>query len=85
LSLLHCAPGFAGAAIATLAMAIGARTAVFSVINVALLRRLPFEDPDRLVLLWGVENSSLADRSQVSSTDARDWAQRSQSFEALAV
>jgi putative ABC transport system permease protein len=84
LRVLHRAPGFAIAAIATLALTIGASTAIFSVVNAVLLRRLPFKDPENLVLLWGTENSQFADRSQVSATDAQDWAQKSHSFEALA-
>ena len=84
LRMLHRAPGLAIAAIATLALTIGASTAIFSVVNAVLLRRLPFKDPEHLVLLWGTENSQFADRSQVSATDAEDWAQKSHSFEALA-
>jgi putative ABC transport system permease protein len=50
--LLLRAPGFAALAISALAIGIGANAAVFSVVNAVLLKRLPFEDPDRLALVW---------------------------------
>jgi hypothetical protein len=50
---LRRTPGFAVAAILTLALGIGLSTAVFTIANALLLRRLPVRDQDRIVLLWG--------------------------------
>src|SRR5687767_12259266 len=48
------APGFFAAAIFTMALGIGATTAVFAVVNAVLLRPLPYKDPSRVMLLWAV-------------------------------
>src|SRR5262245_24036582 len=75
-------PGFTLVAILTLALGIGATTAIFSVINAVLLRPLPFADPDRLVTIS--ETHPEAPRLQVATPDFEDWQQQARSFEGLA-
>ena len=86
--MLRNSPGFAAVAILTLALGIGANTAIFSVLDGVLLRSLPYPDPAHIILVWGVEinpdSGTRDDRSQVSATDAMDWRKQNTVFEDLA-
>ena len=76
-------PGFALIAVVTLALGIGANTAIFTVVNAALLRGLPYREPDRLVHLWEMTPQKEFPRREASYPDFLDW-RRNQSFEAMA-
>src|SRR5215217_6463809 len=77
-------PGFLVIAIATLALGIGATTAMFTVVNSVLLRPLQFPEPERIVLLFGINPRQGITQSNVSMPDILDWQQQSHSFEQIA-
>lgn len=81
LRMLRKAPGFATVAVLTLALGIGANTAVFSVIDSVILRPLPFAHSDRLV--WFNGKFSFSDLADVSPPDFRDYRTSNQSFDRL--
>jgi putative ABC transport system permease protein len=75
-------PGFAVVAVITLALGIGANTAIFSVINTVLLRPLPYEDPDRLLYIGTAVQQGAPEGC--SLPDFTDWREQSRSFERMA-
>jgi predicted permease len=77
-------PGFASVALLTLALGIGANTAIFSFINGTLLRSFPFPDANRLVLLWSANPGRGWHQNIVSPGDFAVWRAQSRSFDGLA-
>src|SRR5262252_8307666 len=75
-------PAFTAIALITLALGIGANTAIFSVVNAVLLRPLPFDDPDRLVWLWDTQPQLAT--TPTSLPDFLGWKEQNQSFDRLA-
>ncbi len=84
LRMLGRNPGFAASAILTLALGIGANTAIFSVINAVLLRPLPFPNPSQLVQIWEFDHRLGNDRGVISPYNFLDWQSQNHSFVAMA-
>src|SRR5262245_899597 len=82
-SLLR-APGFTFVAVLTLALGIGANSAIFTVINALLVRPLPYPDAGRLVRVWEIRPQIGQDRSSVSPAEFHDWRDKAACFESLA-
>ncbi|MGH7529912.1 MAG: ABC transporter permease, partial [Gemmatimonadales bacterium] len=74
---LRASPGFTLAAVLTLALGIGANTAIFSVVDGVLLRPAPFEDMDRLVMVWETDRKSGTLHEPASVPDYLDFQRRS--------
>jgi putative ABC transport system permease protein len=77
-------PGFTAVAIITLALGIGANTAIFSVVNAVLLRPLPFPDPERLAMVSTTNLARGFTNFGTSMPDFRAWRERNTTFEKMA-
>src|SRR5688572_18121817 len=84
LLMLRKNPGFAATAALSLALAIGASTTVFSFVNAILLRAMPYETPDRLVILSETFRREGVERRPFSYPDYVDWRDQNQVFEQMA-
>ena len=82
LRMLAKKPGFAVVAVFTLALGIGANSAIFSVVNGVLLRPMPLEAPDRLIKIW--ESLPSGGQGTASAPNLRDWREQNTVFNGIA-
>ncbi len=84
LRLLRKSPGFTAVAVATLALGIGANTAIFSAVDAVLIRPLPYTDPDRVVLVWEDNTAAGFPRNTPAPGNYSDWKRMQRSFSGIA-
>ena len=84
LRLLGRQPGVTAVAVLTLALGIGANTAIFSAVDAVLLRPLPYPEPDRVMMLWEKRPAEGVLDNVVAPGDFLDWAKMNSTFEAMA-
>jgi len=77
-------PGFTAIAVITLALGIGANTAIFSVVNGVLLRPLPYPQPERLVMVHGISLQAAQEKTPLCEADFLDWKSQNHVFESIA-
>src|SRR5262245_43879790 len=83
LRTLAKAPGYTLVAVLTLALGVGANTAIFSVLRAVVLRDLPYHDPDRIAVMWTKNiRQNLPDGT--AYLNFRDWKEQSRQFESMA-
>src|SRR5882762_7890905 len=80
--MLRRGPVFAGVVIMVLAIGIGANSAIFSLLDAALFRPIPFTQPDQLVMLW--EHPPNYAHNRVSPLNFLDWSEQNNTFESMA-
>src|SRR5438552_10453118 len=81
--MLRKNPGFTIVAVLTLALGIGANTAIFSLLNAVLLTPPPFRDPDRLVTVWERNPAQGYEQNMPATGTYLDWQEQSKSFEEM--
>src|SRR5215469_1232554 len=77
-------PSFTIVAVLVLTLAIGGNVTIFSFIDTALLRPLPYRDPEQLVKIWDSRQAEVYSRFEASYPDYLDWKQQNQAFTSLA-
>ena len=82
LKSLTKSPGLAVVAVAALALGVGANSAIFSFVNATLIKPLPFDHPERLVTLSGID--PFGRPNEASASDFLDWRDQAESFSGMA-
>jgi putative ABC transport system permease protein len=82
--MLAKSPGFTFVVVITLALGIGANTAIFSMVHSVLLQRLPFKDPEQLYTLWERNLKMGYEQNAPAAANFRDWRKRNRVFEQMA-
>jgi putative ABC transport system permease protein len=82
--MLQKNPGFTALAVVTMALGIGANTAIFSFVSASLIRPLPYKDSNQLVRLWAANVQRGVTRDTTSYPDFTDWKDQSHAFECMA-
>src|SRR5262245_7926374 len=82
LRVLRRAPGFTAAALVTLALGIGATSAIFGVVRAVMLEPLPYHEPDRIVAIWETSRGG-ASRNVIAAANFVAWRERTQTLEHL--
>src|SRR5215510_4719080 len=77
-------PAFMLIAVITLALGIGANTAIFSVVHAVLLQSLPYRDADRLVMVWETRRSNINGQNVINMGNFFDWKEQNRVFEDMA-
>src|SRR5215470_19875822 len=83
--MLRQKPGYTLIALVTLALGIGANTAIFTILNAVALRPFDFEQPERLVICWESNPEKNLPRFPVSAHNFKDWQAQQSVFEQMAV
>ena len=83
--MLKARPGFTAVAVITLALGIGANTAIFSVVHSLLLEPLPFPQPERLVMLWEADATDPSRTNIVAAPNYLDWQRGVKAFESTGI
>ena len=85
LRMLRKSPGFTAVAVLTLALGIGANTAIFSVVNAILLEPLPYPEPNRIAAIWGTDSKRGEASRSLSYPDFQDLQAQNNAFQSTAV
>src|SRR5919107_423759 len=81
--MLRKRPGFTAVAVVTLALGIGANTAIFSLVNAVLLKPLPYAEPERLVMIWEDATRAGFPQNLPAPANFADWKAQTSSLEGM--